>query len=62
MSTVNGEVYCPNLRFLCRFHEDDIQQFQLETQLSFIFATHFREVNSYNSQVSISDILSTSRI
>ena len=56
LSAVNGEPYCPNLLFLCRFYEGDIDEFQLEAQLS-LFATHFREVNSYNSQVSICDIL-----
>ena len=56
MSAVNGEPYCLNLRFLCRFYEDDIDEFHLEAQLS-LFATHFREVNSHNSQVSINDIL-----
>ena len=53
---VNGEPYCPNLRFLCRFYEGDIDEFQLEAQLS-LFASHFREVNSHKSQVSVSDIL-----
>ena len=56
LSAVNGEPYCSNLRFLCRFYEGDIDEFQLEAQLS-LFATHFREVNSHNSQVSINDIL-----
>ena len=38
------------------YEGDIINEFQLEAQLS-LFATHFREVNSHNSQVSISDIL-----
>ena len=56
LSEVNGEPYCPNLGLLCRFYEGDIDKLQLEAQLS-LFATHFREVSSHNSQVSISDIL-----
>ena len=30
LSAVNGETYCPNFRFLCRFYESDIDEFQLE--------------------------------
>ena len=57
LSAVNGEPYCPNLRFLCRYNEGDIDEFHLEAQPS-LFATHlFREVNSHNSHFSIGDIL-----